>query len=132
MDETDARSWDYFDHDEFALSQWDLYWVTQEGDDIRIPDMNTHHMFFAIRMIFNHSVPAEHATGPHKRYRLHDHAPALRRFILVAMLQELVKRTDLAAWMRDELGHMAHTVDALLHGHYPQLKLKTKVKFDDL
>ena len=96
--------------------------------------MNTHHLFYSIRMIFNHTVPAEHATGPHRKYNLKDHSAEMRRFVLVAMLQELVTRPDRPRWMDNELAHMADTVNHLLNGRMPPLKLRStqKVKFDDL
>lgn len=134
-DETeDGDNWDEWDQDEFEDSMYSLFWVTQDREVIRIPDMNTHHIFFAIRMIFNHTVPKEHATGPHRRYNLQNHGAQIRRFVLIAMLQELIRRPDRPKWMDDELGHMADTVNHLLNGRMPPLKLRPskKVKFDDL
>lgn len=109
-------------------------WITQTGEQIRIQDMNTWHMFHAVRMLFNHTVPKEHATGLHKRYNMQDQDPKLRGMVMFAMLQILIERNDLTGWMRDELGHMARVANELLNHRMPQLVLKSNVKrsFDEV
>jgi hypothetical protein len=39
-------------------------WVTHKGDLVDPADMATPHLFYALRMIFNHSVPEEYQTPP--------------------------------------------------------------------
>lgn len=127
--------WNKFELKEYARTRGSLIWVTQKREEIAIENMNTWHLFHAIRMIFNHSVPVEHATGPHKRYNGPQYTDAkMRKFVLIAMLQELATRFDIQNWMYDELNHMADTVNYLLKGKYPPIKLKPKntTKFDDI
>lgn len=81
-------------------------WVTQDGQHMRVDQMRTTHLFYAVRMIWNHTVPEQFRmpggiyNGPEKW------SVNRRRTAILAMLHELSQRTDLPVALDVQLGIM--------------------------
>lgn len=86
-------------------------WTTQEGERIPVERMKSSHLFYTIRMIFNHSAPPVYQIPGCKRYALHMNARE-RRAALLFLVQELAKRPpqELKAWQWSQLQHMLEAV----------------------
>jgi len=71
-------------------------WTTQEGQQIRPRDMETRHLFYSLRMIFNHTAPAAYQIAGCRRYAGPEAWPiTYRRAAVVALVAELKNRSDL-------------------------------------
>lgn len=46
-----------FSQDEEILDEMDMWWHTKDGKKMKVSEMETRHMFFALRMHFNRHVP---------------------------------------------------------------------------
>ncbi len=42
----------------------DFVWVTKDGQELSVADMTTTHLFWSVRMVFNHTVEPEHQLAP--------------------------------------------------------------------
>lgn len=100
-------------------------WRQQHGREIAPADMDTRHLFYTMRMIWNHSMPeAMHVGEDIKRYRFGSrHPPSYMQQAIVHIGAELFDRTDLTFAQYETLGKMAAhfaqhkaTVAALLPG----------------
>ena len=78
---------------------------------MRIEDMKSTHLFFSIRMVYNHSVPAALQIPGCKRYEI-DWPASMRKKALKLLVTELAKRDprSLSPWMWDQLRHMARCI----------------------
>ena len=47
-----------------------LTWRTQTGQELLITEMKTSHLFFAVRMLWNHFCPEEYRILPFKVYNI--------------------------------------------------------------
>lgn len=128
-------TWEFFTKEDLyqynSLICFGPIWITADREEIPIVMMHSAHLFNAVRMLFNHCVPPEHATGPHKKWHIPISAE-FRKAAMVALLQELTKRRDLSIRQLDELGHMADTVNHLLNGRMPPIKFQNKRTFDEI
>lgn len=83
-------------------------WRAREGDLVPAA-METRHLFYTLRMIWNHTMPAHMTVGGNvKRWRFGDRHPM--DYMGEAVVQvgaELFRRRDLAPWQRDQLEQMA-------------------------
>lgn len=91
----------------FAVPATEWHWRTHDGLQLRPVDMHTKHLFFTLRMIWNHRMPREMEVGHnikrwHLTYSVHYLAEAI-----VRMGRELAERHDLPLWMHLELEQMA-------------------------
>lgn len=86
----------------------------EHGGTFRDPrDMATRHLFFVIRMIWNHSVPESLQLQPFKRYDFDEfYTPEYMRKAVLAIGRELATRKDLTPYWTDQLRHIANA----LHG----------------
>lgn len=87
----------------------DSPWVWRTHDGMRLtPDqMKTTHLFYTLRMIWNHRMPAEAHVGYNvKRWNLTMPDSYLAEAI-VRMADVLSRRSDLPSWMQRELNQMA-------------------------
>lgn len=84
-------------------------WITSRGEHMPPASMATTHLFFTLRMIWNHSMPRHMHVGYNvKRWRFGiRHRPSYMRQAIVHLGAELFTRTDLPAWMQEELRQMA-------------------------
>ena len=83
-------------------------WTMQTGEKIAVTEMRSTHLFYVVRMIFNHSAPPTLQILGCRRYDGPQRWPiARRRNAVKAMLEELATRTDdLPSWMWKQLEHM--------------------------
>ena len=83
-------------------------WRTQDGQSYTPAQMRTSHLFYTVRMIFNHTAPACYRIPGCKRYALKMEPEYLRAAVL-AMVNELKERPcqDLTAGQWEELLHIA-------------------------
>lgn len=83
-------------------------WRTQDGEELRPAEMRTTHLFYTVRMVFNHTAPACYRIPLCKLYAFNMPPDYLRAAILAIVL-ELKKRpaSDLAPWQWDQLVHIA-------------------------
>ena len=82
-------------------------WKTQDGDRHLISDMSTKHLFFTIRMVWNHSRPLEDRIEPYRRYYFSRYYT--EKYIQDAvrfMLFELSSRNDMTPYFMKCLIHM--------------------------
>lgn len=87
--------------DQSPAQRW--RWKAADGSEWFPEKMVTRHLFFTVRMIWNHSVPPHMRTGPHRR---HEFGPFYtQQYMQTAaklMIPELLKRQDITpAWQRD-------------------------------
>lgn len=89
-------------------------WETDSGELIRARDMTTPHLFYTLRMLFNHSVPPAFRVG---KFLLHAGVfkwPVEYRIQASnAMQEQLDTRKDVLSWMRHELNDIALNVEFL-------------------
>jgi len=91
-------------------------WKTQTGESIPVTSMQTTHLFFVVRMIFNHTVPEADQIPGCKRYDgPSDWAPSTRAKMMAVMVLELRNRprNDLQPWMWVQLAYMADVMRRL-------------------
>ena len=81
-------------------------WRTHQGEHVLPSEMETGHLVYSLRMVFNHTVPEEFRVPGGKRWADIDHWPAdYLRASVKHLMEEAIKRKDLTA------GHAA-----ILHG----------------
>lgn len=88
----------------------DMRWVTQEGEVMKFSEMRTSHLFFSIRMIYNHSVPYGYQVSHSKQYDMSQFPPDRRREALTYLITELSKRKDLDEWMVRQIQTMRDNI----------------------
>lgn len=69
-------------------------WTAQDGVEMTPQEMTTRHLFYTIRMIWNHTMPEESRSSTFKRYRIHRSSKYLKAAV-VALGTELLTRNDL-------------------------------------
>ena len=73
----------------------DFIWVDQTGISHTLESMTTHHVFYTIKMIWNHVVPPELQLKPFKQYNLGPQfTNKFCRRAVDALLAELKTRDD--------------------------------------
>lgn len=95
-------------------------WLTHSGDLVAPADMATQHLYYAIRMLFNHTVPAKYRTPESvqeiKKYTdVPRWSKAYKKAATKALWAELNKRskTELTPPMRDGLRWITMVNDLL-------------------
>jgi hypothetical protein len=84
------------------------YWVTAEGEKLELHEMKTWHIFNALRMIWNHTVPYQYRLIPYKPYTGIDRWPKQsRRRHVRNLYTELCNRDDITKRMQKELETIA-------------------------
>lgn len=83
-------------------------WKDRENNRHRPADMKTSHVFFTLRMIWNHSMPEEvHVGGTVNRYRFGPfYTVEYMKRAVVELVSELDKRNDLAPHLKMQLDQM--------------------------
>lgn len=79
-------------------------WRTKGGEFYKPHNMTTHHLFFTIRMIWNHSVPEHMQIKPFKKYILSDFYD--REYLIKAVYNlalELSTRDDLTSYYKESI-----------------------------
>lgn len=101
LDETEWEA--EVEEEEFLELSTPLMWTTKEGERIAIADMETAHLFNAMKMSFNHLAEAHGGIPVWFKHQYRDfrliarhHSKTLATYV-IAMLWELDRRTDLPA-----------------------------------
>lgn len=77
-------------------------WRDRKGGYHYPADMETHHLFHTIRMIWNHNMPMK--LKPYKKYTFSEtYTPQYLEKALRAMVPELAKRSDIENAFRSDL-----------------------------
>lgn len=89
-------------------------WITRKGEVQYVDEMATPHIFYALRMLFNHAVPPAFRIGDFKRYpELEEWSNDYKLDAQKAFLTELKLRDDLESELQYELDDMFLNADAL-------------------
>jgi len=84
-------------------------WRDQKGVFHKVEDMETRHLYYTLRMIWNHSVPEEMKLKPYKRYQFDCfYTPQYIAIAVRKMMRELIKRTDITPIEAASLKLMIH------------------------
>lgn len=107
-----------------------FHWQTSEGDILTPDEMKTSHIFFCVRMIYNHTVPPEFQTSPHKRWIMPPHFNLTERCRAIQVFLEQLalphRRSELSPWMIKELWKMYEGSCRSLNLTFPQLQICNK------
>lgn len=100
---------------EESLASAPFLWRTRRGEFISPKNMQTSHLFFTVRMIWNHTVPEELKLRPYNEYTFDaNYSKEYMAKAAECMLKELATRTDLTEKATRELNHMTKTATAIL------------------
>lgn len=83
----------------------DWMWIERGGRRVPPVHMETRHLFYTLRMIWNHAMPAHMRVGRNlKRWSFgKPHTPEYMREAVLHIGAELLGRPDIAPWMLAEL-----------------------------
>jgi len=82
-------------------------WRSRGGEFHKTKDMETRHLFYTLKMIWNHSAPEKLRLKPYREYYFSEfYQPEYMKDAVEAILAELNKRTDLCKEYRDVLKYM--------------------------
>lgn len=98
VDWDNTRTPESYDYDVDGV----FLWRTRAGEDLRVNEMETRHLFYTLKMIWNHSAPEEFKIKPYKKYIFSDFYT--NEYILKAvkaMIYELRKREDIELYLHD-------------------------------
>lgn len=88
-------------------------WITQEGIVMQFAEMTTSHLFYSVRMIYNHTAPPAFQVPNCKHYSGFDWPAELRAMAIRDLLAELSTRKDIKPWMINQLRHMRDCIRTL-------------------
>lgn len=91
-----------------ALDPDTFKWRDQRGREHRVKDMSTTHLFYTLRMIWNHSMPTDAQVGIDiRRYTFPPfYTHAYMRQACALMFEELGTRTNLPVHLKKEFTQM--------------------------
>jgi hypothetical protein len=102
-------------------------WETNDGNFLELRNMATPHLFYTLRMIFNHSVPPAFRVGEFRRRANIDRWPLdYREQAGHEIRGELRKRADLDPWMKGEVQDMVANA-AYLDGKVPSWQVAPRI-----
>lgn len=84
----------------------DFKWRCLDGRILEVQHMVTTHLFYCVRMIFNHSIPPSFQIPGCRRYDFSMISMERRLISLTHLLLELQSRSDLPQWMWREMEYM--------------------------
>jgi hypothetical protein len=85
-----------------------FHWRMNGGELVQPANMQSTHLFYVVRMVWNNCCPPDKRVGKVKLYEFGPtYTTAYMRLAVRAMLEELAKRRDLPQWCRGELALMA-------------------------
>jgi len=82
-------------------------WKAQSEGKLRVKDMETKHLFFSLRMIWNHSAPDRERVPPYRPWQLSSAASDYWKTALKELHFELMSRTNLEPYFKRVLVHIA-------------------------
>ncbi|SRR6266436_4093582 len=90
-------------------------WSTADGDNFYVHSMATEHLFHALRMLFNHTVPPAFRVGKFIRRAGVSRWPATyREQAMRKIAEEIAQRNDRDIWIEDELDDMLLNARAIV------------------
>ena len=90
-----------------SLPDREWFWRTHDGEKLRPSEMKTSHLFYTLRMIWNHRMPEEMQVGRNVRRWILTQPREYLAEAIIRIGRELSSRNDLPSWMRRELEEMA-------------------------
>lgn len=85
-------------------------WITQDGTIMRVQDMHTSHLYNALRMLWNNTVPRAYVVPPfNHQYKINIPRPD-RKAAVANLFNELMNRNNLTPGMKADLEQMARYV----------------------
>jgi hypothetical protein len=75
-------------------------WRDKFGNALSLKDMTTQHLFFSLRMLWNHNTPEEWRIYPYTVYNLSNMERSYVNEAVIALLAELEKREDLTPYFK--------------------------------
>lgn len=101
-------------------------WVDQTGQQWPTEMMETRHLFYSLRMIWNHRMPEEAKLHPYRRYDLRRSDEYLREAIR-ELTKELVSRKDMTTEWQVDLNYMINWLSThQLENNHEQTKIEEK------
>jgi hypothetical protein len=82
-------------------------WVCQDTRQMAVTEMSTFHLFNALKMIWNHTVPERYWILPRNPYNLRGMHRTYRQRAISNLFCELMNRADRTQGMDDALRQMA-------------------------
>lgn len=83
-------------------------WRSRDGVFNPVNIMSTHHLWFTVRMAWNHTMPVAARSAEYKKYHFAPfYTAAYMREAIRAILRELAKRTDMEPDWLDEMAFFA-------------------------
>lgn len=97
------------------LDELDMYWPQKNGAPIKVSQMETRHMFFALRMHFNRHVPPSYQIGLEdgKKFKPRSCLTDDRRAFKV-FFHQIQKRDNITEEQLENLAHMAKVVREII------------------
>jgi len=99
--------------EEFKIPQASegFVWIGKGGVPYLPVEMETSHLFFTVRMIWNHSAPENMKIKPYKRYLFGPtYTNEYMLSAIASLLRELCRRDDMTAYFVECLQHMKSCV----------------------
>ena len=96
-------------------------WRDKRGQFHKPKNMETRHIFYTLRMIWNHSMPEEAKIRPYREYDFNPfYTKEYMQFAVLALAMELSDRYDLSFKSQNQLQFM---LDYLSAQHVKRIKL---------
>lgn len=91
-------------------------WKDRENNFYYIHEMITRHLFYTVRMVWNHSAPEHMKLTPYHKYKFSKfYSQRYMRTAVQCMIGELKKRKDIRAIWRSDISRMLSTADRYLN-----------------
>lgn len=101
---------------DIGLCHEPFVWIDHHYDDHLLSEMPTAYIFFALRMVWNHTVPGWLRVGKDLRYYpdICGWHPAYRRHAIVEFTREFVKRAPYEDSIREEFFQIVQRTELIL------------------
>lgn len=116
-----------YHHFTVPFTKYPFIWVTQEGEELFLEEMLTPHLFYSVRMLFNHTVPAGYQIPGCKVYDL-SRFPIEKRAVSVrSLLTELAGRSDLSHKHKEQLVYMVAVAARMIQPALPNGPIRISI-----
>jgi len=93
--------------DRFPIDS-NFLWQTMEGELLRLPEMQTTHIWNSLKMIWNHRVASPYKIIPYKEYKgIEEWSADHTKWTVLNLYNELMNRSDRTPFMNECLRKMA-------------------------
>lgn len=103
---------DFWDDEDPSSHEPQGEWVTQDGEVWMFSEMSTSHLFYSVRMIYNHTAPPAYQIPGCRRYEM-DWPADIRRKAISDLMAELSTREDIKPWMIEQIRQMRDCIRKL-------------------